>query len=175
MVHAFAVGSAWWRVSGGLFLGGHPGGRAVALGRLVGLLVSSAALLQLVFVSRQPWIESSAGCDRLFRWHRRLGFVIGPVFLGHPALLIVGYARRHHLSLSQQFMEINRDWPYVWLAIIASVIIVGAAVLSIPSIRRRWTYEAWHVSHLAMYVAVGLASLHQLNGTELARERWLAE
>jgi predicted ferric reductase len=173
VLHASVVGAAWWHVSGGLLSHGHPGAPAVALGRLAGLLVSSAVLLQLVFVSRLPWIEASVGCDRLFRWHRRLGFVIGSGFLGHPALLILGYARRHHESFSDQFMEIARDWPYVWLAMIATVVIVAAATLSTPFLRRRLTYEAWHVSHLAMYVAVGFASLHQLNGAELTGQRWL--
>jgi predicted ferric reductase len=169
-----AVGAAWWHVSGGPLLGGHPGGRSVALGRLAGLLVSSAVLMQLVLVSRLPWIESSVGCDRLFGWHRRLGFGIGSVFLGHPAFLIFGYARRHHLTLSEQFMEILRDWPYVWLAAAAGVVIVATMVLSTPFIRRRLTYEAWHASHLAVYAAVGLASLHQLNGTDLTSQKWLA-
>ncbi|HEV3216685.1 MAG TPA: ferredoxin reductase family protein [Vicinamibacterales bacterium] len=174
VLHASVVGAAWWHVSGGLLLGGHPGALAVALGRLVGLLVSSAVLLQLTLVSRLPWIEASVGCDRLFRWHRRLGFVIGSVILAHPTLLVFGYARRHHTSLSDQFMEIVRNWPYVWLAVIAMVVIVGAATLSTPILRRRLTYEAWHVSHLAMYAAVGFALLHQFNGAELTGQRWLA-
>jgi hypothetical protein len=59
VAHAVAIGTAWWHVSGGLLLSGQPGGPAVALGRLAGLLVSSAVLLQLVLVSRLPVIEPS--------------------------------------------------------------------------------------------------------------------
>jgi predicted ferric reductase len=173
VLHASVVGAAWWHGSGGLLLGGHPGAPAVALGRLAGLLVSSAALLQIILVSRLPWIEASVGCDQLFRLHRRLGFVLGSLFLGHPVLLVFGYARRHQRSLTEQFIEISRDWPYVWLAVIAMVLIVGAATLSTPLLRRRLSYEAWHVSHLAMYAAVGCALPHQLNGGELTGQRWL--
>jgi predicted ferric reductase len=174
LLHGLVVGAAWWQVSSGLLLNGQAGGRAVALGRLVGLMVSSAVLLQLLLVSRLPWLEPTVGCDQLFRLHRRLGFAIGPLFLAHPTLLTVGYARRHHLSLARQFMDLAGDWPYVRLAIVAVVLIVPIVVSSIPLIRRRLTHEAWHVPHLAMYLAVGLASLHQLNGAELSGRPWMA-
>jgi predicted ferric reductase len=174
LVHALAVGAAWWDVSGGLLWGGQPGGLAVALGRLAGLCMSSAVLLQLLLVSRLPWLEPSLGCDRLYRLHRRVGFAIGSLLPGHPVLLTVGYARRDHLSVARQFAEIARDWPYAWPAIAAIVIIVAAVVLSTPLIRGRLTYEAWHLGHLALYLAVGLASLHQPYGAELSSQPWWA-
>jgi len=167
LFHAAALGVAWWVVSSRLLLKSAPGSSAVALGRLAGLLVGSGVLLQLVLVSRLPWIESSMGCDRLYRLHRRLGFFIGSLLLAHPALLTVGYARRHHLSISRQFMEFASDWP-TRLAIAALVVIALTVASSIPVIRRRLSYETWHVSHLAMYVALGLASLHQAGGAEIA-------
>jgi len=136
--------------------------------------VSSAVLLQLVLVSRLPGIEPSLGCDRLFRLHRRLGFAIGLLFLGHPALLIFGYARWHRLSVRRQFAEIAQDVPHVWPAIGATLVIVLVVALSTPVVRRRLSYEAWHAGHLGMYVAVGLASLHQLNGAELSSQPWWA-
>jgi predicted ferric reductase len=174
LLHAAALGVTWWHVSSRLLLNGQSGGRAVALGRLVGLLVGSGVLLQLVLVSRLPWIEPSVGCDRLYRLHRRLGFLIGSLLLVHPGLLTVGYARRHHLSVSRQFMEFAADWP-TGLAMAALVAIVFMVTVSTPVIRRRLTYETWHVSHLAMYVALGLASLHQTNGTEMAVQPWWAD
>jgi predicted ferric reductase len=167
LFHAAALGVAWWHSSSRVLLNSAPGSSAVALGRLAGLLVGSGVLLQLVLVSRLPWLEPSMGCDHLYRLHRRLGFLIGSLFLAHPALLTVGYARRHHLSISRQFMEFAADWP-TRLAIAALVVIAFIVASSIPVIRRRLTYETWHVSHLAMYVALGLASLHQANGAEIA-------
>src|SRR5258708_2438241 len=174
VAHSVAIGTAWWHVSGGLLFSGQPGGRAVALGRLAGLLVSSAVLLQLVLVSRLPGIEPSLGCDRLYRLHRRLGFATGLLFLGHPALLTFGYARRNHLSLRRQLGDIARDLPHAWPAIAATLVIVTTVALSTPIIRRRLRYEAWHAGHLGMYLAVGLASLHQLNGAELSSQPWWA-
>jgi predicted ferric reductase len=171
LLHAAALGAAWWHVSSRLLLHGESGGRSVALGRLAGLLVGSGVLLQLVLVSRLPWIEPSMGCDRLYRLHRRLGFLIGSLLLAHPALLTVGYARRQHLSVSRQFMEFAADWP-TGLAIAALVVIAVMVASSLPVIRRRLTYETWHMSHLAMYAALALASLHQANGAEIAGRPW---
>jgi predicted ferric reductase len=156
-----------------MILHGELSGRSVALGRLAGLLLGSGVLLQLVLVSRLPWIEPSVGSDRLHRLHRRLGFVIGSVFLSHPVLLTLGYARRNQVSVSQQFMEFAADWRTA-LAMAAFVVIALIVTASTPIVRRRLTYETWHVSHLAMYIALGLASLHQANGTEIAGQRWWA-
>ena len=146
----------------------------MALGRLAGLLLGSGVLFQLVLVSRLPWIEPSVGCDRLYRLHRRLGFLIGSLLLVHPALLTVGYARRHQLSVSRQFMEFAADWP-TGLAIAAFLVIALVVASSTPVIRRRLKYETWHVGHLAMYVALGVASLHQANGAEIAGLPWWAD
>jgi len=171
LLHAAMLGLAWWHISSRLLLNGESGDRAVALGRLTGLLIGSGVMLQLVLVSRLPWIEPSMGCDRLYRLHRRLGFSVGSLLLAHPALLTVGYARRHHRSISGQFIELAADWP-TGLAIAALVVIVLIVASSTPVIRRRLTYETWHVSHLAMYVALGVASLHQTNGAEMAGLSW---
>jgi predicted ferric reductase len=174
LLHAAALGVAWWHVSSRMLLNDEAGRRALAFGRLAGLLVGSGVLLQLVLVSRLPWLEPSLGCDRLYRWHRRLGFAIGSLFLAHPVLVTVGYARRHQLSVSRQFMEFAADWP-TRLAIAALVVIALIVASSTPLIRRRLTYETWHVSHLAMYVALGLASWHQANGAEFAGQPWWAD
>src|SRR4051794_30257247 len=68
VLHAAVLGVAWWHASGHLLLSGRPGGRVVALGRLAGLLVGSAVLLQLMLVGRLPWLEPALGSDRLSRW-----------------------------------------------------------------------------------------------------------
>jgi predicted ferric reductase len=174
LLHSTALCVAWWHVSSRLLLSCESGGVAVALGRLAGLLFGSGVLLQLVLVSRLPWIEPSLGCDRLYRLHRCLGFVIGSSLIAHPALLTVGYARRHHLSVRRQLMEFAADWP-TGLAITALVVIGLLVALSTPMIKRRLTYEMWHASHLAMYVALGLASMHQTNGAEITLLPWWAD
>jgi predicted ferric reductase len=174
LLHGLIIGTVWGQVSFGLLVHGQPGAKEIALGRLAGLLAGSAVLLQLILVSRPLWLEPAVGCDRLFRLHRLLGFVIGPLFLLHPSLLVVGGARRHHVSLAQQFMDLAANWPHVWLASVAVLLIIPAVVVSLPTIRKRLTHEAWHLPHLTMYFAVVLASLHQVNGTDLSSRPWIS-
>jgi len=172
VLHLCALGTAWWHTSGALVSSGAPGSRLVALGRLAGLLGGSAVLLQLALVSRLPWLEPSVGCDRLYRLHRYVGFVVAPLLLGHPVLLIRGYARQYEVSLSQQFIDIAKGWPYAPAAIVAILIIVLVVTSSLPPIKRRLTYDAWHAGHLAMYLAISLASLHQASGAEMLKQPW---
>ncbi len=82
-------------------------------------------------------------------------------------LVTVGYARRNHFSVIQQFTEFVSDWP-TRLAIAAFIVIALIVLSSTPPIRRRLSYETWHVSHLGMYVALGLAVVHQANGADIA-------
>ena len=172
VLHICALGTAWWNTSGAVMSSAVPGTHFIALGRLAGLLGGSAVLLQLVLVSRLPWLEPSIGCDRLYRLHRRVGFAVAPLLLGHPVLLVLGYARRHHVSLSRQFIDIANAWPYAPAAIVAIVIIGLVVTSSLPPIKRRLPYDVWHGGHLAMYVAIGLASLHQANGAEMLKQWW---
>jgi predicted ferric reductase len=171
-LHLCALGTVWWHTSGALVSSGAPGSRLVALGRLAGLLGGSAVLLQLALVSRLPWLEPSVGCDRLYRLHRYVGFVVAPLLLGHPVFLIQGYARRYEVSPSQQLIDTAKGWPYAQPAIAAILIIVLVVTSSLPPIRRRLTYDAWHGGHLAMYLAIGLASLHQASGAEMLKQSW---
>ena len=157
LLHFAALGVAWWHASSRMLLNGHSGGRELALGRLAGLLVGSGVLLQLILVSRLPGLEPSVGSDRLYllasahRFHARF------LVLAHPTLVTVGFARRYQLSVTGQFMDFAADWP-TRLAIAALIVIALMVASSTPLIRRRLTYETWHVSHLTMYVALGLAS-----------------
>jgi predicted ferric reductase len=171
-IHICALGATWWHTSGPIISSGGPGSRLVALGRLVGLLLGSGVLLQLALVSRLPWLEPSVGCDRLYRLHRCIGLSIASLLLTHPVLLTFGYARRHQVSLSEQFIDIATGWPYARLAIVGIVILVLAVASSLPPIRRRLTYDAWHGGHLAIYLAIGLVSLHQTTGAEMLGQPW---
>jgi hypothetical protein len=52
---------------------GGPGGVAIALGRLTGLLAAYAMVVVVLLVARVPPLERAIGQDRLVAWHRRLG------------------------------------------------------------------------------------------------------
>jgi predicted ferric reductase len=172
VLHSCVLSAVWWHTSGALISSGTPGSWLVALGRLAGLLGGSVVLLQVALVSRLPWVEPFLGCDRLYRLHRSVGVVATPLLLSHPVLLTLGYARRYEVSLSRQFVDFATSWPYARPAIAGIVIILLTVASSMPPIRRRLTYDMWHGGHLAMYLAIGLVSLHQASGTEMLRQRW---
>ena len=60
----------------------------------------------------------------------------------------------------------------VLVGVCGFTIIALVVLSSTPLIRHRLTYETWHVSHLTMYVAIGLAVVHQANGADIAGQRW---
>jgi predicted ferric reductase len=126
----------------------------------------------VALVSRLPWIEPLVGCDRLYRLHRSVGFIATPLLLSHPVLLTFGYARRYQVSLIRQFVDFATSWPYAGLAIVGIMLIVLTVASSLPPIRRRLSYDAWHGGHLAMYLAISLVSLHQTTGAEMVRQPW---
>jgi len=98
--------------------------------------------------------------------------VVTPLLLSHPVLLTFGYVPRYQVSLNRQLVDFATSWPYARLAILGIVIIMLTVASSLPPIRRRLTYDAWHGGHLAMYLAIGLVSLHQASGAEMLRQPW---
>lgn len=49
-----------------------PGGVLSAAGRLAGFTGTYLLLIMVVLVARLPWLERTAGQDRLVRWHRKI-------------------------------------------------------------------------------------------------------
>ena len=46
-----------------------------AIGQVTALLGTYAAIVQIVLMSRSPWLDQVFGVDRLTFWHRWLGFL----------------------------------------------------------------------------------------------------
>lgn len=154
------------------------GGLPTFLGQEAGLGGAYLMLIMLLLVARIPWIEQVAGQDRLVRWHRLLGQ--WPVYLLclHVVLITAGYAEGDHISVVHQFTIFIRSYPDVLAAIVAFLLIVGAAISSIRAARRRMRYETWWSAHLYLYLALALAFSHQIAngqsfvGHPLARLFW---
>jgi len=147
---------------------GTTGSILIAAGRLLGLTLQLTLLVQLILISRLPLIEKPFGFDSLNHAHRIIGYVLLASIVFHPALLILGYALSSGVPLTDQFLEFFREWPEVPDAVLALGLFVAAGVASIPFIRKALSYGRWHVSHLLMYAAVGLAFEHQFNSEDLA-------
>lgn len=156
------------------------GGWLTLGGRLAGLVGTYLMLVMVILVSRIPWLERSVGQDQLVRWHRRLGgWPIGLIAL-HILLITWGYAQLTSASIVSQLWTFVMHYPDIFDSAIAFVLLVMAGFTSWNIVRRRVKYETWWVVHLYMYLALGLAFLHQIKvgvmflSHPLARALWIA-
>ena len=81
-----------WVRHGGASELGSPAGVLTAAGQLTALLGTYAALVQLVLVSRSPFLDQVVGPDRLAVAHRWLGFATAWLIASHVLLTTTGFA-----------------------------------------------------------------------------------
>ena len=155
-----------------------PGGLALWLGRLTGLLAEVLVLGQLLLSARVPVLERAAGQDQLLRWHRTMAPLALVCVLLHPLLLAASYTASGGGGL----------WSELWTTG-TSYLDASRRCRTVPHhgrglgarVRARMPYESWYVLHLTAYAAVGLAFGHQLSaGSEVlhgtvVRTWWIAQ
>lgn len=133
-----------------------------------GLHTATLMMLQIVLVSRIPWLDRRLGMDRLTRWHRWVGFTLFWMVLSHFSLIVIGYARLDQAPILRTFLALAGVLASL-LGMLAAAIIVAVGVSSARRARRRMSYERWHALHMALYAAIGLGLVHQfLEGTTFA-------
>ena len=146
----------------GNLLTGDPVGKLLAYGRLAGLLAVLAILFQILLVGRVRWVERSFGLDRLTRLHHVVGFALILLLLLHPVLLAMGHGLQAGLGFWEQMADFCKTWPGVLAAAIGLGLMLATTVFSVLLVMKRMRYELWHATHLSLYVAFGLAFLHQV-------------
>jgi predicted ferric reductase len=184
LIGSAAVGSvmiviALWLHGGNLqaLLAGGAGGWTSA-GRLTGLIAADLLLVQVILISRVPWIERSYGQDRLAAWHRLVGFTSINLMLAHIVLVTIGYAGADRSGLLPETWRLVTTYPGMLLAAAATVALIMVAVTSVRVARAKLRYESWHLLHLYAYLGVGLSLPHELwtggdfVATPLARAYW---
>ena len=128
---------AWWfatpRVNGG---------KPAAIGELTALLGTYAALVQILLMARLPWIEKAFGMDSIAHWHRWLGFATVTTICAHVVFTTWGYALGDGKSIPSE------TWTFfthidVFMATVATAMLIGIAVTSLRAARRRMKYETW--------------------------------
>jgi predicted ferric reductase len=140
----------------------------LTVAKFFALHAASIMMLQLVLVARLPWLDRRIGMDRLTVWHRWVGFTLAWTVLTHATLVVTGYAVLYSMPLLATFLSLAGVVASL-LGMCAAAIIVAVAALSLRRARRRMQYETWHAIHIALYLAVLLALLHQgLEGTTFA-------
>lgn len=150
-----------------------------SLGIIAGLLGTDFVLVMLVLAARIPTIDRTVGHDRAIAVHRSLGKPALYLLLGHGVLLLIGYGMASGINPIAEIgpMLAIPDMP---LAFIGLGLLIVVVITSLVAVRRRFSYEAWHLVHLLSYIAVLVAVPHQLSvGGILAsgsfeRAYWLA-
>lgn len=163
-----------------LFLTAGTGKNGVlTVAKFFGLHAAVLMLFQLLLVARLPWLDRRIGMDRLTVWHRWVGFTLLWTILTHAVLVVLGYARLDDASMTKTFFALA-GVPASLLGMCAAMIVVVVAAVSARYVRRRLRYETWHGVHLLLYLALGLALVHQLletttfNSSVPAKAYWWA-
>ena len=151
-----------WLRHGGLDQLSTLDGQLTAIGQLTGLFGTYLALLQLVLMSRSPWLDQVFGMDGLAVAHRWLGFATVWLLLGHGLFITVGYALGDRTGVVDEFVTLITTYPYVLMALVSGVLFAAVAISSMRAARRRLSYETWYGIHLYAYLAIALGFLHQL-------------
>jgi predicted ferric reductase len=138
------------------------GGVAMFLGNLTGLAGTYLAMIMVLLVSRIPAIERVLGQDRLLAAHRRLAPWPISLIVAHALLLTLAYAELARTGFLHQIGVFLSSYPDMLTATIALLLMVGIALSSIYSVRRRMPRERWWAIHLFMYLALALGFAHEI-------------
>ncbi len=154
--------AAMWLRHGGAGELDSAAGILTAAGQLTALYGTYLVLIELVLMSRSPWLESSFGMDRLAAAHRWVGFACVWLLVAHGLLTTTGYALGDGQTVFGEAWVLLTTYPFVLWATAGMALFVAVAVSSMRAARRRLSYETWHGIHLYAYLAVALTFAHQL-------------
>ena len=151
-----------WLRHGGLEQLSTTAGILTAIGQVTALFGTYFALIQLVLMSRSPWLDQAFGMDGLAVAHRWLGFATVWLLLGHGVFTTVGYALGDGSNVIEEFWTLITTYPYVLMATVSGALFAAVAISSMRAARRKLSYETWYGIHLYAYLAIALGFLHQL-------------
>ncbi len=154
--------AAMWVRHGGLDQSSSFGGILTGVGQLTALFGTYLALIQLVLMSRSPWLDQVFGMDRLAGAHRWIGFATVWLLLGHGIFTTIGYAVGDRTDPIAEVVTLVTTYPYVLMATVSGGLFAAVAISSIRKARRALSYETWYGIHLYAYLAIALGFLHQL-------------
>jgi predicted ferric reductase len=151
-----------WIRHGGLHELGTTSGIFTAAGEISALYGTYLVLIQLILMSRSPWLDQIFGQDRITDAHRWVGFGAIWLLVAHAVLTTVGYAMGVGASPVDEFFTLLTTYPYVLWSAVALVLFMAVGITSVRAVRRKASYETWYAIHLYTYLAIALGFLHQL-------------
>ncbi len=174
-----AAAAAIYLAYGGIADLGTIAGVVTGIGIVTGLVGTDFILVMLVLAARVPVIDRTIGHDRAIAVHRQLGKPALYLLLAHGVFLLIGYGISSHLNPIAEIgpMLALPDMPLAFIGLGLMILVV---VTSLVAVRRKFSYEGWHLVHLLSYVSVAVALPHQFstgqvlaNGT-VQRVYWIA-
>ena len=152
-----------WIRHGGLGLLNTTAGIFTAAGEIAALYGTYLVLIQLILMSRSPWLDQVFGQDRITDAHRWVGFSAIWLLVAHAILTTVGYSMSlGGNSVVGEFVTLVTSYPYVLWSAIGLLLFIAVGISSVRAVRRNASYETWYAIHLCTYLAIALAFLHQL-------------
>jgi predicted ferric reductase len=171
---------AMWVRHGNLHELATPAGIVTAIGELAALYGTYLVLIQLILMSRSPWLDQVFGQDRITAAHRWVGFGAIWLLFGHFIFTTVGYAMADGSGPVDEAVNLLVSYPWVLWSGVALVLFAVVGVTTVRAARRAASYETWYLIHLTTYVAIALGFMHQLLvGVDfvtdpIARAYWIA-
>ena len=160
-VNALLILGMWIR-HGNLSELATPSGIFTAIGELSALYGTYLVLIQLVLMSRNPWLDQVFGQDRITAAHRWVGFSAIWLLVAHGLFTTVGYGMGVHAGPVDEFLTLIGTYPYVLWSVVSLGLFIVVAISSVRAARRMVSYETWYTIHLYTYLAIALGFLHQL-------------
>ncbi len=167
VAHLGIVIYSWWSGNSSNIATGEAANIWISIGRIMGLLLVTAVLNQMLMISRIPLIEQTFGHDKLSRVHHWTGYGITVFLIGHVLSILIGYGLMSGNSIVSQFLSYFKYGEFVY-AIVAFVLLLSVLIISVIIVVSKMKYEWWYFPHLLTYGAVLFAYGHQIKfGSDL--------
>lgn len=141
--------------------------------RATGLYATNLILIQLIVISRNPFLNYLYGHDKLTAFHKKLGKPVYVLLVIHFVAAVQEYVITENKSFFDEFLLLFKTQELAW-SVIAFGIITLVVLTSLNTVRKHLPYEIWYGTHILVYAAVILSFPHQVNfGTDL-KNSWIA-
>ena len=128
--NALLITGMWLR-HGALDELGTIAGIATAIGQLTALYGTFLALIQLLLMSRAPWLDAIFGRDRLVLAHRWVGFASVWLIGAHALFTTLGFALADGRSFLGEAWVLITTWEFVLMATVSLGLFIAVAITSI--------------------------------------------
>jgi predicted ferric reductase len=150
-----------------------------AIDRLTALVATDLLLIDILLVSRIPWIDHYYGQDKATVAHKKLGKPILYLVIAHFISSVIQYALGDGKNVIDEFFSMLQIQDLLF-GTFALVLMIAVVVTSLNFARKAISYEAWYLIHVLSYGSVLAAIPHQFStgndiaGKPIAQVYWIS-